>query len=58
MGVDHHTWPHFLWAVGSVLILGSLCGFFATWKRSKIWLFVALLNLALFILFVATGDNF
>jgi hypothetical protein len=57
-GVDHHIWPYFSWILGSVLILGFLGGVFAAWKHSRIWSFVVLLIVALFILFFATGDNF
>ena len=57
-GVNHHTWPHFSWILGSVLILGSICGVFAAWRHSRIWSFVVLLNVAMFILFAATGDSF
>jgi hypothetical protein len=57
-GVNHHTWLYFSWMLGSVLILGFLYGVLAAWKHSRIWSFVVLLIVAMFILFVATGDSF
>jgi len=55
---DRYTWPHFDWILGSILAFGCLLALFATWKHSKVWSFVVLVIVGMFIMLVGTGNTF